>query len=138
MEALGRMLAVNRHLACLVLILSDLRKYGNPLKKHHLKSIARPAKTIVIPTRLAHAEPDRNKRDRRTESVVGGLDERVVSQIFSFADPALLRRVFLRTTKYYVEPYYDFSDDYHEEDDDDEEMVLECVDLKIGIIGTWY
>ncbi|KAG2788379.1 hypothetical protein PC129_g9907 [Phytophthora cactorum] len=125
MEALGRMLTVNRHLAYLdVLIRSDLRKYGNPLKKHHLKPIARPAKShqaIVIPARLSPAEPDRNKRDRRTESVVGGLDQRVVSQIFSFADPALLRRVFLRTTKYYVESYCDFSDDYDEEDDDDEE-----------------
>ncbi|KAG3176429.1 hypothetical protein PC128_g17297 [Phytophthora cactorum] len=70
------------------------------------------------------AESASNKRARqtpRTDSVAGGLDQRVVSQIFSFAGPPLLRRVYLRTTKYYWEPYDDFYDDYDEEDDDDGE-----------------
>jgi hypothetical protein len=44
----------------------------------------------------------------------------VVSQIFSFAGPPPLRRVYFRTTKRYVEPYWN-DDFYDEEGDFDEE-----------------
>ncbi|OWZ08738.1 hypothetical protein PHMEG_00018669, partial [Phytophthora megakarya] len=134
MQALRRMLTVNRHLAYLdVMLLTDHRKYATPLKKHHLKSIDRPAKLprdvklaflSVVSARMTAAENVRAKRMRRTsqsEVVVGGLDQRVLSQIFSFAGPPLLRRVYLRTTKHYWEPYFDPYGDFDESDEDEED-----------------
>ncbi|KAG6959482.1 hypothetical protein JG688_00010047 [Phytophthora aleatoria] len=77
MKAIARMLTVNHHLAYLdVLMLTDHRKYGNPLKKYHLKPIDRPAKLAAISARRMPAESASNKRARqtpRTDSVVGGL-----------------------------------------------------------------
>ncbi|EEY60211.1 uncharacterized protein PITG_12538 [Phytophthora infestans T30-4] len=134
MKAMARMLTVNRHLAYLdVLMLTGHRKHGNLLKKHHLKPIDRPAKLdrgvklaflSAISARMMPAEAATSKRARQTpgiESVAGGLDQRVISQTFSFAGPPLLRRVYLRITKYYCEPYDDFYGDYDEEDDGDGE-----------------
>ncbi|KAG3095543.1 hypothetical protein PI124_g10752 [Phytophthora idaei] len=138
MKAILRMLTVSRHLAYLeVLMLTDHCKHGNALKKHHLKPIDRPAKLAravklaflsVVSTRMTPAEPARNTRARqapRTESVAGGMDQRVISQIFSFAGPPLLRRVYVRTTKYYWKPYYGFYYgfyyDYDERGGSDEE-----------------
>lgn len=113
-----RMLTVNRHLAYLnVLFLAGYRKHGSALKKQHLKPIDLPAKLprdiklaflSVVSARVAPTEADRNKRVRRAsinDTVAGGLDQRVVSRIFSFAGPALLRRVYLQTTQHYWEPY---------------------------------
>ncbi|KAG6975671.1 hypothetical protein JG688_00002143 [Phytophthora aleatoria] len=128
MKAILRMLTVS-HLAYLeVLMLTDHCKHGNALKKHHLKPIDRPAK-LARAVKLAFlTEPARNTRARqapRTESVAGGMDQRVISQIFSFAGPPLLRRVYVRTTKYYWKPYYGFYYgfyyDYDERGGSDEE-----------------
>jgi len=131
-KALVRMLMVNRHLEYLdVLMLSGHHKYGSALKKQHRKPIDRPARLSrevklaflsVASARLAPAVPARNKRPRqavRSESVVGnGLDQRVASQIFSFAGPPLLRRVYFRTTKHYWER--DWSDDFYNDEDEDD------------------
>ncbi|KAE9006980.1 hypothetical protein PF011_g11329 [Phytophthora fragariae] len=118
MKAVTRMLTVNRHLVYLnVLLLADHRKHGNVLKKQHLKPINLPAKLprdvklaflSVLSARTTRTEAAKSKRARQTsrsESASAGLDQRVVSRIFVFAGPALLRRVYVQTTNHYWEPY---------------------------------
>ncbi|GMF24795.1 unnamed protein product [Phytophthora lilii] len=137
MKAIGNMVSVNRHLAYLdVLVLTDHHNYGRSLKKQHLKPLALPAKLplnlklaflSVVSSQAGPAEAQRNKRPRRSEGSANGLDQRVVSRIFAFAGPPLLRRVYFRTTKFYWEPYSnvwldddDDDDDDHADDDDDQ------------------
>ncbi|KAK1935570.1 hypothetical protein P3T76_010265 [Phytophthora citrophthora] len=131
MKALIGMLMVNRHLAYLdVLMLTDDYKHGNGLKKLHRKAIDVPAKLprkeklaflSVISARTAPASNKRVRRASQASPMVGGLDERVVSKIFSFAEPPHLRRVYLRTTKHYWEPYYDFYGDFNDDDESEED-----------------
>ncbi|KAL3670810.1 hypothetical protein V7S43_003996 [Phytophthora oleae] len=132
-KALLGMLTANRHLAYLdVLMLTEDHKYGNGFKKQHRKPIdisaklPRNVKLAFLSVISARTAPASNKRARRASQatpMVGGLDERVVSKIFSFTGPPQLRRVYFRTTKHYWEPYFDLYGDLDEDDefDDDEE-----------------
>ncbi|KAG7392728.1 hypothetical protein PHYBOEH_006299 [Phytophthora boehmeriae] len=129
MQAILHMLTVNRHLAYVdVLVLSTHRKYRNAFKKQNVKPINRPAKlcrevklaflSVVSPSHQGRTDQDKRARETLPRrNLLGDLNQRLVSHIFEFAAPQLLRQVYFRTTEHYW--YADEYDDEFDEDDGD-------------------